>query len=62
MNNATLEKITAELKNELIGQKFGKIFSLKKLQFALIFGCTIQNFFSSALNRPHRAFILLNEN
>ena len=37
MNNATLEKITVELKNELIGQKFGRIFSLKKLQFAIDF-------------------------
>ena len=37
MNNATLEKITVELKTELIGQRFGRIFSLKKLQFAIDF-------------------------
>ena len=37
MNNATLEKITVELKKELINQKFGRIFSQKKLQFAIDF-------------------------
>ncbi len=37
MNYATLEKITPELKTELTGKKFGKIFPLKKLQFAVDF-------------------------
>lgn len=37
MNNATLEKIVDELRTELIGQKLGRIFSLKKLQFAIDF-------------------------
>ncbi len=37
MNNATLEKITGEIKNELTGQKFGRIFNLTKLQFVIDF-------------------------
>ncbi len=37
MNNATLEKITAELQNDLTGKKFGRIFPLSKLQFAIDF-------------------------
>lgn len=37
MNNATLEKIAADLKAELTGQKFGRIFSLTKLRFAVDF-------------------------
>lgn len=37
MNNATLEKITDEFKSELIGQKFGRIFSLSKLRFSIDF-------------------------
>lgn len=37
MNDATLEKIIDDLKTELIGQRFGRIFSLKKLQFAVDF-------------------------
>lgn len=37
MNNATLEKIVDELNSELVGQKLGRIFSLKKLQFAIDF-------------------------
>ena len=37
MNNATLEKAVDELRTELTGQKLGRIFSLKKLQFAIDF-------------------------
>lgn len=37
MNNATLEIIVDELKRDLTGQKFGRIFSLTKLQFAIDF-------------------------
>ena len=37
MNNATLEKITGEIKDELTGQKFGRIFNLTKLQFVIDF-------------------------
>lgn len=37
MNNATLEQIVGELKSDLTGQKFGRIFSLTKLQFAIDF-------------------------
>ncbi|CAN5865214.1 hypothetical protein BH20ACI4_BH20ACI4_24620 [soil metagenome] len=37
MNNATLEKITEEIEKELIGQKFGRIFNLSKLQFVIDF-------------------------
>ncbi len=35
MNDATLEKITADIAHESVGQKFGRIFSLTKLQFAI---------------------------
>lgn len=37
MNEPTLEKICAELSRELLGQKFGKIFALAKLQLAIDF-------------------------
>lgn len=37
MNDATLEKIAGDLKSELTGQKFGRVFSFKKLQFAIDF-------------------------
>lgn len=37
MNEKTLEKICAELASALVGQKFGKIFSLAKLQMAIDF-------------------------
>lgn len=37
MNNATLKKISAELEIVLSGQKFGKIFSLAKLELAIDF-------------------------
>ena len=37
MNEKTLEKICAELASALIGQKFGKIFSLSRFQMAIDF-------------------------
>ncbi len=37
MNEVTLQKITAELRDQLVGQKFGKIFPLSKLQLAIDF-------------------------
>ena len=37
MNEATVQKVTAELTRELTGQKFGKIFVLKRLQIAVDF-------------------------
>ncbi|MGI8670280.1 MAG: Rqc2 family fibronectin-binding protein [Aridibacter sp.] len=37
MNEPTLQKISAELSDQLIGQKFGKIFPLAKLQMAIDF-------------------------
>jgi predicted ribosome quality control (RQC) complex YloA/Tae2 family protein len=37
MNNKTLEAIAEELKNEMTGQKFGRIFVLSKLRFAVDF-------------------------
>ncbi len=37
MNEPTLEKISAELSDRLIGQKFGKIFALSKTQIAIDF-------------------------
>lgn len=37
MNEPTFQKITAELKSELIGKKFGKIFSLSRFRFAIDF-------------------------
>ena len=37
MNEKTLEKITAELASVLIGQRFGKIFTLARLQLAIDF-------------------------
>ncbi len=37
MNEPTLQKITAELSDQIIGQKFGKIFALAKLQIAIDF-------------------------
>ena len=37
MNNPTLEKLLPELESALIGQKFGKIFTLAKLQTAIDF-------------------------
>ncbi|HSK73113.1 MAG TPA: NFACT family protein [Pyrinomonadaceae bacterium] len=37
MNNTTLEKISAELESFLSNQKFGKIFSLSRLQMAIDF-------------------------
>ena len=37
MNNATLEKLLHELKKDLTGQKFGRIFILQKLQIAVDF-------------------------
>jgi predicted ribosome quality control (RQC) complex YloA/Tae2 family protein len=37
VNEPTLEKIRAELESELVGQKFGKIFPLPRLQFAMDF-------------------------
>lgn len=37
MNNATLEKISAELESVLCGQRFGKIFSLAKSDLAIDF-------------------------
>lgn len=37
MNEPTIEKICAELSDQLIGQKFGKIFVLAKLQIAIDF-------------------------
>lgn len=37
MNEKTLEKITAELASEIIGQRFGKIFTLARLQLAVDF-------------------------
>ncbi len=37
MNNTTLEKITGDIKKELTGQKFGRIFNLTKLQFVIDF-------------------------
>lgn len=37
MNEKTLENICAELESALIGQKFGKIFTLAKLQMAIDF-------------------------
>lgn len=37
MNELTLDKISTELKAELIGQKFGKIFQLSKMQLAIDF-------------------------
>lgn len=37
VNELTLDKISTELKAELIGQKFGKIFQLSKMQLAIDF-------------------------
>src|SRR4051812_37115530 len=37
MNEQTLKKICAELESELVGQKFGKIFSLSRFQIAIDF-------------------------
>lgn len=37
MNEKTLEKISAELKSEILGQKFGKIFALTRFRFAIDF-------------------------
>ena len=37
MNEPTLDKIRAEIESELSGQKFGKIFPLSRLQFAIDF-------------------------
>ncbi len=37
VNEKTLEKITAELASEIVGQRFGKIFTLSRLQTAIDF-------------------------
>lgn len=37
VNEKTLEKITAEFASEIVGQKFGKIFTLSRLQLAIDF-------------------------
>ncbi|MGI9055334.1 MAG: Rqc2 family fibronectin-binding protein [Pyrinomonadaceae bacterium] len=59
MNNTTLEKITVELKNELIGQRFGRIFSLKKLQLAIDFRLNDSKFLFISLepSAPRTYFI-----
>ena len=59
MNNSTLEKITAEIKNELTGQIFGRIFNLSKLQFVIDFRLSESKFlfFSLEPSAPRIYFI-----
>ena len=54
MNNATLNKISAELEFALRGQRFGKIFSLSKVELAIDFRLHASNylFISIAPNAP----------
>lgn len=59
MNEPTLEQIRAELETDLIGQKFGKIFLLSRLQFAIDFRLTDAKFLFISLepNAPRTYFI-----
>ncbi len=45
MNENTIEKIRAELASVLIGQKFGKIFTLSRFQLAIDFRLTDSKYF-----------------
>lgn len=59
MNNATLEKISAELESVLGGQRFGKIFPLAKFELAIDFRLPDANylFISIVPNAPRVYFI-----
>ena len=59
MNEPTLEQIRAELAAELVGQKFGKIFPLARLQFAIDFRLPDAKFLFLSLepNAPRIYFI-----
>lgn len=60
MNELTLEKIRAEIENELVGKKFGKIFPLSRLQLAIDFRAPNAKFLFISLEPSSPRIYLIN--
>lgn len=60
MNELTLEKIRAEIENELVGKKFGKIFPLSRLQLAIDFRAPNAKFLFISLEPASPRIYLIN--
>lgn len=60
VNELTLEKISAEIENELVGKKFGKIFPLSKLQLAIDFRAPNAKFLFVSLEPASPRVYLIN--